>query len=119
MPVSPDDHEVNKVVAYTAQAKTTYSNFLDRIGYISDWHRAKCAVAVCLRFRDTLKARVVKGPVNRDSDKTLSANGNRGYRPVDVIALQRAENVIIMAVQAKSSVESETCHSRRTVVSTV
>ena len=94
MPVSPDDPEVKKVVAHTAQAKPAFSNFLDRIGYFSDWHRAKRAVAVCLRFRDILKARVVKGPVNIGSDKTLSAKRKRGYRPVDVTALQRAEKVI-------------------------
>ena len=64
MTVSPDNPEIKKVVAHNAQAKPTFSNFLDRIGYFSDWHRAKRAVAVCLRFRDILKARVVKGPVN-------------------------------------------------------
>ena len=98
IPVSPHDPEVKKVVAHTAQAKPAFSNFLDRI----DWHRAKRAVAVCLRFRDILKARVVKGPVNIDPDKTLSAKGKRGYRPVDVTALQRAKKVIIVAVQVKA-----------------
>ena len=75
MRVSPDDPETKKVVAHNAQAKPAFSNFLDRIGCFSDWHRAKRAVAVCLRFRDILKERVVKGPVTRDSDKTLSIKG--------------------------------------------
>ena len=102
MTVSPDDPEIKKVVAHNSQAKPAFSNFLDRIGYFSDWHRAKHAVAVCLRFRDILKARVVKGPVNIDFDKTPSAKGKLVYRSVDVTELQRAEKVIIMAVQAKA-----------------
>ena len=52
MRVSPDDPEIKKVVAHNAQAKSAFSKFLDRIGYFSDWHRAKRAVAVCLRFRE-------------------------------------------------------------------
>ena len=76
--IPPEDTEVKKISAMTTESQERFS-LPDRLKYFSSWHKAKRAVAVCLRLqkkyrsRPSFKAseedRYVPGtPRSRDSD---------------------------------------------------
>ena len=68
---------------------------LGRLDYFSDWHRAKRAIALCLRFRKKLQTRSVKKNSHSSSPDVSQ------YQPVSVSELQEAEFEIIRIVQAE------------------
>ena len=61
--MSSDDPEVRKVLTFITETDATFSHFqMDRLERFPDLHRAKRAVAVCLRLKARLKARSLKKP---------------------------------------------------------
>lgn len=97
--VNPNDPEVKRSQCFTSEAEPIrFASTLDRLLYFSDWHRAKRAVAVCLRFIDKLRHKSVKksGQVNGSTNR---ASRLSKYQRVTVSELQRAETVIIRCVQ--------------------
>ena len=50
MYIPPEDPEIKKISAMTTQSQKRFS-FPDRLRYFSSWHKAKRAVAVCLRLQ--------------------------------------------------------------------
>ena len=49
-----DDPEVKKMTSYVASTQEPW-NFIERLSYFSDWHRACRAVAICLRYKQNLR----------------------------------------------------------------
>lgn len=98
--VNQDDPEVKRTQCFISKSEPIqFSSFLERLRYFSDWHRAKRAVAVCLRFIDRLHQRTVKKPGQANSIESLRLNRLPQYQRVTVAELQRAETVIIKCVQ--------------------
>ena len=53
---SPDDPEVKKVQAFVTGARhERMATISERLGYFSDWHRAKIAVATCMKLKASLQ----------------------------------------------------------------
>ena len=101
--INPQDPEVKHSHSFAVDAKTeSYASLLERIQYFSDWHRARKAVACCLRFVDRLRSRSVKRPTHVKPLVTLRSQLIPNYRPLTVDEIQRAEAVIIRAVQTDS-----------------
>ncbi|XP_060554552.1 uncharacterized protein LOC132715557 [Ruditapes philippinarum] len=96
--LSPDDPEVKKSIVHTSLAICAHSSILERIGYFSDWTRAKKAIAVCLRFKEMLVKRSIKrcSNVSCKFDVELRL---KNYHPVQVNKVQSAEREIIKLVQ--------------------
>ncbi|CAB4004899.1 Hypothetical predicted protein [Paramuricea clavata] len=57
--LSPDDPETKKISSFAVQAQEDLV-IADRLQHVSNWHKAKKAVAVCLRFKEKLIAKVHK-----------------------------------------------------------
>ena len=53
MDILPEDPEVKKASCFATSTKESWS-LAKALGYFSNWHRAKSAVAVCLRYRQKL-----------------------------------------------------------------
>ena len=74
------------VVLQTAASETTcFASLTERLERFSDWHRARRAVALCLRYRDVL----------------LGWRSSSGC-PLTVDELQKAQTVIVRAVQEEA-----------------
>ncbi|XP_043232467.1 uncharacterized protein LOC122386858 [Amphibalanus amphitrite] len=88
------DPEVRRAAqtAVTLQTTTSetvrFASLTERLERFSDWHRAKRAVALCLRYKDALLGR-------RSSPD----------RPLTVTELEEAETVIVRAVQEETFTE--------------
>ncbi|KAK3728019.1 hypothetical protein QZH41_000113 [Actinostola sp. cb2023] len=92
--ISPEDPEVRKV---TVLASTTRElpTLLERLKYFSDWHRAKNAVALCLRYLEKLKCKSKEEKGNQpDQSKVVP--------PVSVEEMQRAERKVLQTVQREA-----------------
>lgn len=101
--VNPDDPELKRGQCFVTETKPVlYGSLLERLQYFSDWHRAKKAIAVCLRFIDKLRSHSVKKPAQVHSLQFLRVHFLPHYRPVTVIELQRAEIEIIKVEQAEN-----------------
>ena len=94
--IEHDDPELKRGQSFSVSAKCVAASMLERLEYFSDWHRAKRAIALCLRFKRMLQQRCVKRP-QRVSTLDLSQ-----YKPVSVNELQEAEFAIIKIAQADS-----------------
>ena len=93
--VSESDPEVKKVSSLATEVKI-FANLLERIQYFSDWHKAKRAVALCLRLQRSFKK-------NKQDNKTATPDKKNGYlAPVSVKELRVAEVEIIKAVQREA-----------------
>ncbi|XP_006814407.1 uncharacterized protein LOC102800583, partial [Saccoglossus kowalevskii] len=58
-----NDPEVKKVTVLTTQVKPEcFVDILTRLQYFSSWHKAKRAIAVCLRLKQKLQNRSIKFP---------------------------------------------------------
>ena len=91
--ISPDDPEVKRGSVLATQVRKPPS-VLERLEYFSSWHRAKKAVAVCLRLQEKFR-RANDKEVKQDSSDSRSSK----YIPVNVEELQNAESEIIKIVQ--------------------
>ena len=76
------------------------SSILERLEYFSSWHRAKKAIAVCLRLQEKFR-RPNDKEVKQDSTDSRSSK----YIPVNVQELQNAESAIIKIVQRAAFLE--------------
>ena len=95
-----DDPEVKKAVAManatnmqTTQTPPEKSSLAERVEVFSDWHRAKRAVSLCLRYVRCLRDRVRMGK---------RQNCNEETREVQVSDLESAELAMIRAAQSKA-----------------
>jgi len=77
MELTPNDPEVKKTV-FATQTSQVFDDLQSRLEFFSCWHRARRAVAVCLRFKQMLKDRLVKKKrkgykkeTNKDIDSKL------------------------------------------------
>ena len=94
--LSSDDPEVKKSVALTTNTERIQEeNSLESsLKYFSTRHRARKAIAVCLRFKQKLLTRQVKRTAIQN-DKV------KPYQPVNIDELKTAETVIIKDTQQK------------------
>lgn len=97
-----DDPEVKISVRATQTEEPKPSSMLERLTYFSSWHRAKRAIAVCLRLQR--KFRRVDTSTSQDDRKSLRTRneGIASYKPVDVQELRHAELQIIKIVQQEA-----------------
>ena len=93
----PGVPEVNRITAMTTQTLEPFS-LPKRIEYFSCWHRAKRAVAVCLRLQKKFRTRM--------ENQNTRANE---YIPVNTQELQNAERKIVKSVQREAFQEKQTC----------
>ncbi len=92
--ISDDDPEVKKVKSLVTQRIDAESpTILQRLEYFSDWHRAKRAIAVCLRLRKRLNRK------RTDNDQNQAGVRPQPYRPSSVEELRKAEVEIVKAAQ--------------------
>lgn len=98
------DKEVRKTSTFVATVAATPS-LLQRLECFSNWHRAKRALAVCLRHREILLTRIRKRKL---LDALESSDVNQKFRSVTVEEMRMAEQEIIkMAQNAAFSKELE------------
>ena len=91
-----DDPEVKKIVLKTLAH--SYPGLVERLTIFSSWTRARKAVASCRRYLQILKDRVNK-------DKTAAPDRSTGNNSHSVEELQKAEKVILLAVQTEAYLE--------------
>ena len=98
--VDPDDPEVKKSNCFLTDQnlKQILSTMLERLQYFSTWHRARRAVALCLRLKTKLQQRAVKKP----KLTLLKSQVHALYNPPTVSELQRAEEEICKLAQSAS-----------------
>ena len=97
--IHPDDPEVKRASVLTTKVQNRPS-LLERLEYFSCWHRAKKAVAVCLRIQEKFRSR--SPGVNDTTARYPTGSQKTKYIPVNVQELQRAENEIIKNVQREA-----------------
>ena len=97
--IPPDDPEVKIYVRATQIEELKPSSILERLTYFSSWHRARRAIAVCLRLQR--RFRRVDASVSQEDRKNVKKReeGIASYKPVDVQELRQAELHIIKIVQ--------------------
>ena len=100
-----DDPEVKKTIVTHVAAASTKSEFnlLERISHISDWQRAKRAIAFCVKLKEKMRAHKVK----RRSVNTRSKDVKGPQTSVE--ELQYAENMILKAAQQSAFTEELRC----------
>ena len=63
--ISPDDPEVKKVQAFVTGARhERMATISERLGYFSDWYRAKKAVAAYMKLRASIQ-QSLNGPLQQ------------------------------------------------------
>ena len=117
--LDPDDPEVNRSHCFTSKSEPIrFNSLLGRLEYFSDWHRAKRAVAVCLRFIDKLRHKTVKKPDHVTSIESIRAKCLPQYERVAVPELKRAETVIIKCVQMNHFSQDIKCLKANEIIET-
>lgn len=98
-PLQLDDKEVKKASSLVTGVsnKEQFAALLQRLEYFSSWFRAKCAVAVRLRYRRILLDQVCGKQMTTGGVKTTCAA--RKYNSVSVGELHAAAQEIIRHVQ--------------------
>ena len=77
--ISPEDPEVKKVQAFATGARhERMATICERLEYFSYWHRAKRAVAACMKFK-TLLQQSPKKPLHA-AKKTSKEKATSTYR---------------------------------------
>ena len=102
--VCPEDPGVRKSSVLTTKV-CEWTGIEERLNRFSSWYRTKRAMAICLRYRKILLARVRE----RGSSKTISAN------PLNVDELNDARKEIIRIVQRNSLVDEVTLLHQKNV----
>ncbi|XP_042857471.1 uncharacterized protein LOC122243811 [Penaeus japonicus] len=95
-----NDPEVKNVSSHKTQTKES-NVILPRLEYFSDWHRAKKAIALCLRLQHKFK-KLVKG-TTEDSKETKESK----YVPPSVTELEEAEKEILRQIQHEAFEEEK------------
>ena len=98
--IPPEDPEVKKVSARATQTQEPkLSSLQERLTYFSSWHRAKRAIALCLRLQQRFRK------IASSDSQFKRKNGKKReeeiatFKPVDVQELICAEQQIIKIVQ--------------------
>ena len=94
--ISPDDPEVKKVqVLATGARHERMATISERLEYFSDWHRAKRAVAACM------KASLQQSPKKplHAAKKTSKEKDISTYRSPSVDEMRKAEQAILKSLQ--------------------
>lgn len=98
-----DDPEIKKVSVHTTQTKPgELDGMLTRLNFFSSWHRAKKAIALCLRLKEKMIDRKVKRPKKVESLSTLREKLKTEYEHVSVQEMVHAEQVILLMVQKQA-----------------
>ena len=98
--ISSEDPEVKRVKVLVSQATDPSStSILNRLEYFSDWHRAKRAIAVCLKLKANLKSKLAKKPLVTEPRMNLRSHKKSQYQPVSVEEIEQAELEIIRQTQ--------------------
>ena len=96
--LSPDDPEVKKVQVFATGVRhermATISEWLE---CFSDWHRAKRAVAACIKFKASLR-QSPKKPLHA-AKKTNIEKDTSTYRSLLVDEMRKAEQAILKSLQ--------------------
>ena len=100
MHISSDDPEVRKILAMTTQIKERFA-LLEHLKYFSSWHKAKRAVAVCLRLQKKFQVQPKEEGQVQTGELRTSVRKTNQYVPVNTQELQNAEIEIIRAVQSE------------------
>ena len=99
--ILPNDPELKKVSALATQTpEPKLPSLVERLSYFSSWHRAKRAIAVCLRLQQRIRGKAAKHPQPKKG--CTSKEEITSYRPVDVQELKHAESQIIKMVQSEA-----------------
>ena len=94
--ISDTDPEVNrKATVYATEVKDIYVGILKRLEYFSDWHKAKRAIALCLRYKEKLK--MATSRKNKAERKSMTKP-----EPITTDELEHAEIEIIKKVQKEA-----------------
>ena len=108
----PDDPETKKVSSFAIQAEEEFV-IADRLQHLSNWHKAKKAVAACLRLKRKLNTIVHERAVRKDhqgiNHSKVEEPSRRAETPSDVINVEdllNAEKEIVKNVQ-KQAFKSE------------
>jgi hypothetical protein len=97
--LEPDDVKVKKVTTFATSVKK-FAGVVERLEYFSSWHRAKKAIANCLRYRRLLRQRVHKKRKKKDVENIeKAANIMKPDQIVTVEEMNAAEREIIKALQ--------------------
>ena len=72
----------------------------ERLEYFSDWHKAKRAVATCMKFKASLQ-QSSKKPLHA-AKKTSKEKDTSTYRSPSVDEMRRAEQAILKSLQEES-----------------
>lgn len=97
-----DDPEIKKVVVHAIKVeKQPVEDLEGRLKVFSKWHSARRAIAVCLKLKDQMQAKVAKCSAPGFSKSQLKAEVKKRYTPVDVHDIQRAEKVIVGDAQQR------------------
>lgn len=96
--LSPDDPEVKKVQVFaTGVRHERIATISERLEYFSDWHRAKRAVAACMKFKASLQ-QSPKKPLDA-AKKTSKEKDTSTYRSPSVDEMRKAEQAILKSLQ--------------------
>lgn len=96
--LSPDDPEVKKVQVFaTGVRHERIATISERLEYFSDWHRAKRAVAACMKFKASLQ-QSPKKPLHA-AKKTSKEKDTSTYRSPSVDEMRKAEQAILKSLQ--------------------
>jgi len=96
--ISPDDPEVKKVQVFATGARhERMATISERLEYFSDWHRAKRAVAACMKFKASLQ-QSPKKPLHA-AKKTSKEKDTSTYRSPSVDEMRKAEQAILKSLQ--------------------
>jgi hypothetical protein len=131
--LSPDDPETKKVSSFAIQAEEEFAT-ADHLQHLSNWHKAKKAVAACLRLKRKLNTRVYERTVRNDhheiNHSKVEEISQRHYAEtpsggINVEDLVNAEKEIVKNVQKqafkgelavlRSAKENGSVRDRRTV----
>ena len=99
--ISPEDPEVKKVQVFVIGAKhERMATVCERLEYFSDWHKAKRAVATCMKFKASLQ-QSSKKPLHA-AKNTSKEKDTSTYRSPSVDEMRRAEQAILKSLQEES-----------------
>lgn len=97
--ILPDDPEVKRLSTLSTVVEE-HLNLSERLKYFSSWHRAKRALATCLRFQKRFKKQQRTG-IGNIGDGNMTQEKER-YVSVTVEELQNAEIEIVKNIQKEA-----------------
>ena len=114
--VCPDDPEVRKCSVMVTRTEE-HAGIEERLNRYSSWFEAKRAIAICLRFKEILLARLRKRKLSGEQSSDSSEGSSRviSCNPVNVDELNEAGKEIIRIVQRKSFIKETLLLHQRNV----